>query len=799
MEVETIRATTASESAESSPIVLPLGYQLSNWRVSDGSVVHVGETVAVISPIDATTSESTRSTGTNTTVDNDINVDQIISTNHKRPSRRKRPLPVSSELVSPDAVKDTLTNSSTGSDTGTNVPQSSSVTAAKPSHTVDSSVMKSTENNSKISNVHAIHHSRDCVGGKTIIARADGICRKIDSPPTVATQTDVIVGWIDPCRHPTMISGLCAVCGTKVTSDVPDPDQGSFSPSSVSSTTADDNNNNVSQNMTLMTVSGMTVKVSDSESKRMALADTKRLEGIKKLSLVLDLDHTLLHATADPRAERQCGNRRDIRRLVLPLMMADNTNSTMYPQIQYHPGWLQQHFVKLRPHVKEFVEQAMEHYELGVYTAGTRDYAEQVTILLSRHLVGAERDQIELEQLQQRLVQVEQAYHQQQITGRNSDSNNKETEPESDALAVSVPADAAMQENNNGGKRKRVQFEIPPPSSAKTNEISLEELENLRSEMRMADSLERQAHDLRRRLFGSRVMSRTESGESARHVKSLKRIFPCGGSMAAVIDDREDVWANAEEMSSRRPGEPPENLLLVRPYHWSLFQGYADVNNASGMDFLQVDTSSQAESDEQLVWTSNVLKSLHQRYYDREGSTQRTVPMILEEMRSVVLKGCIIVLSGLVPLSKQQSVDQNQPRPPFVRYAESLGAVVQSHVSAAVTHVVAANDGTDKILSARKVKGCKIVKPSWLIECYWSMTRRDENLHLLGSALKQTSLETNVMTSQSVRVPILNDIHKDLVTSAQDQNYDDDDDDDDFAAELENEFLNVDEDDDEEM
>ena len=79
--------------------------------------------------------------------------------------------------------------------------------------------------------------------------------------------------------------------------------------------------------------------------------------------------------------------------MILPLMMSDNTVSTTYPQLQYHPTWLQQHFVKLRSQVKEFLEEAMEHYELlGVCTAGAREYAVQVTILLSRHLVGVERD-----------------------------------------------------------------------------------------------------------------------------------------------------------------------------------------------------------------------------------------------------------------------------------------------------------------------------------------------------------------------------------------------------------------------
>ncbi|KAG7339814.1 hypothetical protein IV203_025498 [Nitzschia inconspicua] len=58
--------------------------------------------------------------------------------------------------------------------------------------------------------------------------------------------------------------------------------------------------------------------------------------------------------------------------------------------------------------------------------------------------------------------------------------------------------------------------------------------------------------------------------------------------MAAVVDDREDVWANADDNSdSTIKGEPPENLLLVRPYHWQPFVVFADINIAAGTDLSE--------------------------------------------------------------------------------------------------------------------------------------------------------------------------------------------------------------------
>ena len=62
------------------------------------------------------------------------------------------------------------------------------------------------------------------------------------------------------------------------------------------------------------------------------------------------------------------------------------------------------------------------------------------------------------------------------------------------------------------------------------------------------------------------------------------------------MDDREDVWANAKNNVTGRPGEPPDNLLLVKPYHWKPFMGYADVNNASGGDLSENGDAQQQQN-----------------------------------------------------------------------------------------------------------------------------------------------------------------------------------------------------------
>jgi RNA polymerase II subunit A-like phosphatase len=334
--------------------------------------------------------------------------------------------------------------------------------------------------------------------------------------------------------------------------------------------------------------------------------------------------------------------------------------------------------------------------------------------------------------------------------------------------------DLEQQDDTMGPKSKRRKVTFgEAPTTEKTDHITAEKLRELQTELEEAERLEAEAQEMRQRLFGSRVVSRTDVIDLGRDVKSLKRIFPCGGNMAVVVDDREDVWANATDKRTSRKGEPPENLLLVRPYHWQSFLGFADVNNSAGTDLTAPDqnkvTSSVAskETDKQLLWTSDILRRLHKRFYSAESPSEQTVMDTLRHMRREVLSGEKIVLSGLVPLHKQRS-RPHAPRPSTVRYAEVLGANVQWSVDESVTHVVAANDGTGKILAARTVRGCFIVKVSWLMECFWTLTRRDERQHLLGAPPKENRV-----------LPMGNSRLENASSSS------DDEDDDDLAAEFE--------------
>lgn len=848
-------------------VTLPEGYKLWCWKVRNGSSVRAGETVALAVPLDDRSSlEYAPVTATTTTTPA---TSSIVHHNHKRPTRRRRPVPAATTEVNDNAAATTAATAAmdvVNNDIVASGSISEGKSSSKPSfETNEDEPSFVAKNHATTTGSEIVVSAQKPLDSKSqqvaVVANASGIVWMGAAPTALsksmtaaAAITGEIIGYIRECQHPTIIEGMCAVCGTKIgitmhqcenNSNYLDADL-----STVSTTTTTFEPGGVTLDLSSslsshggggggnrMTVSGLTVTVSEVEGQRMALEDTLRLQRLRKLSLVLDLDHTLVHATADPRAQTLHHTNPSVRSLILPVIMvhAATGAAPLDPQQPWRSApqqqvWFQRHFVKLRPHLREFIESAKECYEIGVYTAGTREYAEQITILIARHLVGSKHDQVELESLRQQLARAEQAYQNEHNAynllnkhhpvHENVNNSEKESdmieaksivaEKEIDSTEIingAGPKIETMSEAKTGAvnsegiknevrtKRKRVTFGEAPPV-VKSDQISKEQVDRLRAELDKAERLERQALDLRQKLFGSRVVSRTEVGDLGRDVKSLKRIFPCGGSMAAVVDDREDVWANADDIKSTRCGEPPENLILVRPYHWNMFLGFADVNNASGTDFLEESaerSAAERESDEQLLWTADILKRLHHRYYSYDGPDQPTVPETLQKIRREVLSGCQLVLSGLVPLHKQQSGDPNLPRFPFVRYAESLGSTVLPMVTDFVTHVVAAKDGTDKIAAARRVKGCHVVKASWLIECFWSLSHRDESRHTLNTVHAAANGGKNSPSQTHPQEDINSNGVQPLTGSTRENSSstssDNDEDDDDFAADLEDELM----------
>jgi len=753
---------------------------IDHWVVSSGSFVRKGEMIAHVCK------RSDNNTNNNPAA--------VVAPKHKRPSRRKKTQKLTVAVAvaekSENKSQQTSNESSSLSATKSKGMSLKELLAAKNNRKPEVPTRTKSENNESGSTPPEKKTVAPSTSTTTppptttatkaketlpIHAPATGILRILNSLRENKSQLKLIVAVIEECLHPTFLDGMCVICGAR---GVLKNQDNNFQ--------TEANKNNAGKTSQVTVSGGVTMIVSQRESENMALLDSRRLFGQKRLSLVLDLDHTLVHATSDGRAikyvtsDPEAQHYGDVRTISLPIFEgADSaTKKGMDPR---HVHLRSQHYVKLRPYVKEFLEGVQDMYEVSVYTAGTRQYAEEIAMVLCRKLAGASMDSDELERLRYNVKIAEEEFSQ------NLKAENKRTIDEVPATSESNGTENAGEESNTEPpkKKKKVSFQISEAvedkgGAEKYERMTKEKLEHMRLGLRSAEELELKAKDLRQRVFGSRIVSRTDVGDLGRDVKSLKRIFPCGGTMTAVVDDREDVWANAKDNSdSTIKGEPPDNLLLVRPYHWKPFVGFADINNAAGAD---LSGSAPTNSDEQLLWTKNILENLHRRYYHQSSEGNRkTVPQTLREMRREVLMGSNMVLSGLVPLHKQV-IGAGSARPHFVRYAQNLGAKTQDAVDHTVTHVVAAKDGTDKALAARKIPGCRLVKSAWLMECFWSMTRRNPTPFLLHTVTPGVAKNSIQPVQKVLR-------ESNVDNSSEGSNTDSDDDD--FVADFENELIGM--------
>mmetsp|Transcript_6008 Transcript_6008/g.12207 ORF Transcript_6008/g.12207 Transcript_6008/m.12207 type:complete len:360 (+) Transcript_6008:574-1653(+) len=169
------------------------------------------------------------------------------------------------------------------------------------------------------------------------------------------------------CEHPIVIGGgLCGLCG-RTPSLINKTALGEASGVLVENQRAEEG---ISASMTLNVDGGNKILVSQDEAEGDHMRTLKRLINSQKLLLVLDIDHTMLHATDDARAPAFVKSK-GLPDKLLHRFMLDMSKEGV-------PGGAREHFVMLRPGLEDWLKQVSKMYELYIYTAGTRLYAEAV-------------------------------------------------------------------------------------------------------------------------------------------------------------------------------------------------------------------------------------------------------------------------------------------------------------------------------------------------------------------------------------------------------------------------------------
>ncbi|OQR96425.1 hypothetical protein ACHHYP_20783 [Achlya hypogyna] len=166
----------------------------------------------------------------------------------------------------------------------------------------------------------------------SLVAPCTGILT-ILPPLNAADGTDVDVGRIEICMHPMIKNQRCVLCMTKV-------DQ---------------------ETVKVILAQGQIMEVNHATAKELDSENIGRMLKQKKLMLVLDLDHTLLHAVRSQ-----------------DVVDAIDEDALRF----FIPDIPTEHVLKLRPGLSTFLHELAALYDLHIYTHGTRKYAERIAEII---------------------------------------------------------------------------------------------------------------------------------------------------------------------------------------------------------------------------------------------------------------------------------------------------------------------------------------------------------------------------------------------------------------------------------
>lgn len=515
----------------------------------------------------------------------------------------------------------------------------------------------------------------------------------------------------EACGHEVQIQGLCSLCGADMTevnwaSEEKDTDRA----------------------MINMTHDQTGLMVSESVATKAEHDAQKRLLRQRKLSLVVDLDQTIIHACIEPTVgewQRDASNpNHDAVKDVKSFQLNDDGPRGLASGCTY--------YIKLRPGLQEFLEEIATMYELHVYTMGTRAYALNIARIVDpdRKLFGNrvisrdENGSITSKSLQ-RLFPV--STNMVVIIDDRADvwPRNRPN------LIKVVPYDffKGIGDINSSFLPKRTDIlPAPPPQQPNGSSVPAPNTSN-----------------------GSNGGAPTEPKTSP-----LEEIARMSGA-----DDEESLKIQAEEQEKTLEKQLTDRPLL------HMQEELDKEDDLSSQDPATGDSSPHhprqhvlSDDDEELIALQDHLTDLHSSFYEtydrRRGERRQSEPThppahnkprrmssvddgvdlsmvpdvgdILDELKSNVLSGLVIVLSGLVPLGV--NIEDSE----IGLQAQSFGAQVLDSVSRRVTHLVVslARPRTKKVQQAAKIPSIRIVNHKWLIDCLSQWRRLDERPYYLN-------------------------------------------------------------------
>lgn len=531
----------------------------------------------------------------------------------------------------------------------------------------------------------------------------------------------------EACGHEVQIQGLCSLCGADMT-EVNWASEGKDTDRAMINMTHDQTGLMVSENVAMK-----------------AEHDTqKRLLRQRKLSLVVDLDQTIIHACIEPTVgewQRDPSNpNHDAVKDVKSFQLNDDGPRGLASGCTY--------YIKLRPGLAEFLDDVSRMYELHVYTMGTRAYALNIARIVDpdRRLFGNrvisrdENGSITSKSLQ-RLFPV--STNMVVIIDDRSDvwPRNRPN------LIKVVPYDffKGIGDINSSFLPKRTDL-LPAPPQSNGHPPAPEAAAPARpvDEEPKASPVDEIA-----RMGGADdgVSLKIQAEEQEKTLERQLTDRPLL-HMQEELDREDELSAQGSETGgSTAPSHPRQHLLNDEDEELSALQDHLTDLHASFYETY--DRRREERRRAEPTHPPGSAKTRRRSTVD-DGVDLSMVPDvgdILDELKSNVLSGLVIVLSGLVPLGVK--VEESE----IGMHAQSFGAQVLDSMSRRVTHLVVSTTRprTKKVRQAAKIASIKIVNQNWLTDCLSQWRRLDERPYYLDipDADRERSDDTAGATSEA--------------------------------------------------
>ena len=496
----------------------------------------------------------------------------------------------------------------------------------------------------------------------------------------------------EACGHEVQMQGLCSLCGADMTeinwaSEERDVDRANI--------------NMVHDQTNLMVSQGVAQRVEHEAQSRLLRA--------RKLSLVVDLDQTIIHACVDNtvgewQRDPTNPNHKSVNDIKSFQLQEDANGFTYY--------------IKQRPGLSEFLEEISKIYELHVYTMGTRAYALSVA----------------------NIVDPDKRYFGNRVISR--DENGSLTAkslqrlfPVSTDMVVIIDDRSDVWPYNRPNLIKVVPYDfykgigdINSSFLPKRKDVPLLPMQPNGSVTKTADS----APQIKLASTSEPAENATEDEANLQvQVEEQEKTLEKQSADRPLLHlqeelDKEDEQVPESEIGESSPGHGRQTLLNDDDEELIALQDHlTDLHSAFYQNYDR--KRRERKQIEPQVLPGQVKPRKKSTDDGIDLSMVPDVGEILEELKSDVLSGLVVVLSGLVPLGTR--VEESE----IGVQAQSLGAQVFDTIGPRVTHLIVSLERprTKKVQQAARIPSIRIVNQNWLIDCLSQWRRLNEGPYLI--------------------------------------------------------------------